>query len=145
MNLQAMAKDLDRVLYYILLAVLVLNSLIYLFAFTINWEVMFFGIKLDGMSAGIILFMYFFISTLFAYLLLRYPRKIMIIALLSIIFFAFHFIDSAETIQEVSNGLSSYNVFMAFFMMTPLVVLIGHLFVVRFYESEEYSGEKNED
>jgi hypothetical protein len=63
----------------------------------------------------------------------------MIIALLSIIFFAFHFIDSAETIQEVSNGLSSYNVFMAFFMMTPLVVLIGHLFVVRFYESEEYS------
>lgn len=54
-----MAKDLDRVLYYILLAVLVLNSSIYLFAFTINWEVMFFGIKLDGMSAGIILFMYF--------------------------------------------------------------------------------------
>lgn len=146
MNYQMAAKYLDKVFYVILLAILLLNSLMYLFAFTINWEAYFFGMKIDGMNAGIILFMYFFISTVLAYLLFMFRQRIVIIAFLSVIFFGFKFIESAETIQELSNGLSSYNGFMAIFMITPLFVLVGHLIVARFYNTREdpaENGEKN--
>lgn len=137
MNLQGAAKGLDRVFYYILLGILLLNSLMYLFAFTLNWEAWFFGMKIDGLNAGIILFTYFMVSAILAYLLFRYPWRIDIIALMSILFFGFKFIDSSETVQELSKGLNSYNEYMAVFMVIPLLVLVGHLIVTRFYDGKD--------
>ena len=143
MSLQEIAKGLDKVFYVLLLGILLLNTLTYLFAFTINWEAWFFGMKMDGLNAGIILFTYFFISATLAFLLFRYPRRIVTIAFLSIFFFGFSFIDSAVTIQELSNGLNSYNEFMAIFMVIPLIVLVGHLIIVQLYNREDDSS-KNE-
>jgi len=144
MNLRGAAKGLDQALYYILLGILVLNALMYLFVFILNWEAYFFGIKFDGPDAGILLFAYFFIPAVLAYLLFRYPRRIVIIALLSIFFFGFHFIDSATTIQAVSGGANSFSEFLAAMVVIPLVVLIGHIIVSQFYDREE-SDEPKED
>ncbi|WP_421908060.1 hypothetical protein [Methanolacinia petrolearia] len=86
MNHRGPAKDLDKVFFLILLITLLSNSLIYLFVFALNWEAWFFGMKVDGLDAGIILFTYFLISTILAFLLFRYPRRIPEIALMSIFF-----------------------------------------------------------
>lgn len=135
------AKDLDRLFHYTLLAILGLFSLMHLFAFVINWEARFFGMKMDGMDAGIILFAYFLVPAILAFLLFRYPRKISIIALLSIFFFGFSFIDSSTTVQVLSNGQNSFTGFMAAMVVIPLIVLIGHLIVARLYDSEGYFKE----
>lgn len=144
MNLYRAAKNLDRIFYYSLLGILILNSLMYIFMFILNWEAWFFGMKMDGLCAGVILFTYFFISTILAYILYRYPRSILIISLLSILFFGFKFIDSAETVQELSKGLYSYNEFMIIFLAIPLVVLTGHIIVSRFYDQEGFFRESGQ-
>ncbi|MBP2134327.1 glucan phosphoethanolaminetransferase (alkaline phosphatase superfamily) [Methanomicrobium sp. W14] len=143
MNFQKTAKSLDKVLYVLLLLILLLNSLMYLFAFTLNWETWFLGMKTDGLIAGIILFAYFFIPAALCVLLLMYPQSIVAIALLSVFFFCFGFIDSSMTVQKLSGGLNLYNEFMAVFMVIPLIVLAGHLAVTRLYSSDEDSH-KNE-
>lgn len=145
MDRRGTARDLDKIFYYILLGILLLNSVMYLFAFTLNWEAFFFGIKVDGPDAGIILFTYFLISTILGFLLFRYPRRIMIIALMSILFFGFKFIDSAETVQEISGGLRTYNEFMVVFLIAPLVALVGHLISGRFYDGENDEAGKEYD
>lgn len=143
MNLQKTAKDLDQAFFYILLAILFLNSLMYLFVFILNWEAWFFGMKMDGADAGTILFTYFFIPGILAYLLFRYPQKVSLIALLSVLFFSFKFIDSSVTIQGLSGGVNLYSGFMATMMVVPLVVLIGHLITTRFYKSEKKTDDNN--
>ena len=141
MDTGGIAKGLDQALYYILLGILALYSLMHLFVFIINWECWFFGMKMDGGNAGIILFAYFFVSLLLAALLLRYPRKIAEIALLSILFFSFAFLDSSVTVQALSSGLRAYTGFMAALVVIPLFVLVGHFIVSRFYEWDDESGE----
>lgn len=139
MNLKGVAKGLDQGFYYILLGIFLSTTFMYLFLFVLNWEYWFFGTKMDGLNAGIILFTYFLISASLAYLLFRYPRRIVIIALLSIFFFGFIFIDSATTIQKMSSGLRLYSDFLAMLVLAPAVILAGHLIVARFYDMEEDS------
>ncbi len=144
MNLRGAAEDLDQIFTIILLATLILNALMYLFVFILNWEAYFFGMKLDGPDAGILLFAYFFIPAVLATLLFMYQRKITIIALLSIFFFCFKFIDSAATIKAVSGGANSFSGFLAAMVVIPLVVLIGHIIVSQSYDREK-SDEPKED
>jgi len=141
MNVQQTAKNLDQFFYYTLLGTLLLSTVKYLFVFTLNWETWFFGMKMDGLYAGIILFIYFLGSASFVYLLIKYPQKIAVIALVSIFFFSFIFIDSAVTVQELSGGLRSYSGSMAMQVLVPAAILIGHLIVTKYYEKEKKSWE----
>ncbi|MBN1431191.1 MAG: hypothetical protein JW931_00285 [Methanomicrobiaceae archaeon] len=137
MNLNGAAKGLDQVFYIILFGILVFFSLVHLFAFIINWEGWFFGIRMAGLNAGIILFIFFLVPAVLAYLLYTYPLKTAIIAFLSTIFFSFTFLSSSITIREISGGMRSYNEFMAIFVVIPLIALAGHTIVSCFYDREE--------
>ena len=145
MNFRGAAKGLDQALYYILIGILALYSLMYLFVFIINWECWFFGMKMDGGDAGIILFTYFAVSLFLASLLLKYPRRMTLTALLSVIFFSFAFLDSSVTVRELSDGANSFTFFMAALVIIPLVVLIGHLIAARFYDAEEGPGNNEKE
>ncbi|WP_048150152.1 hypothetical protein [Methanolacinia paynteri] len=145
MDLKKTAKDLVQAFYYILLVVLVLSSFMYLFVFILNWEAWFFGMKLDGLDAGILLFVYFLVPGILAFLLFRYPRRVSVIALLSILYFSFRFIDSSATVRELSGGVNSFNIFNAVLMVILLFVLVVHFIAARFYEPEEDSDEGNKD
>ncbi|ADN35581.1 hypothetical protein Mpet_0808 [Methanolacinia petrolearia DSM 11571] len=145
MNLEGTAKSLDQAFYYILLVVLVLSSFMYLFVFILNWEAWFFGMKLDGPDAGILLFVYFLVPGILAFLLFRYPRRVSVIALLSILYFSFRFIDSSATVRELSGGVNSFNTFNAVLMVILLFVLVVHFIAARFYEPEGESDEGNKD
>lgn len=145
MNVQQVAKDLDHIFHYILLGVLLLSSLMYLFIFALNWETWFFGMKMDGLHAGIILFIYFLGSASLCYLLVKYPKKIVFIALLSTFFFSFIFMDSTVTIRELSGGLRSYSETMTLRVILPAIILMGHIIATRFYEREQESEKCGQD
>ncbi len=145
MNVQQVAKYLDHIFHYILLGIFLLSSLMYLFIFALNWETWFFGMKIDGLYAGIILFIYFLGSASLAYLLVKYPKKIVFIALVSTFFFSFIFMDSTVTIRELSGGLRSYSEAVALRVILPVIVLIGHLIATRFYERGKESEECGQD
>ncbi|ADN34833.1 hypothetical protein Mpet_0052 [Methanolacinia petrolearia DSM 11571] len=145
MELTGVARGLDRVLYIILFVVLVFFSLMNLFVFIINWETWFFGIRLAGLNAGIVLFIYFLVPAILAYLLYMYPGKTAITSILSVFFFVFTFISSSITTIQLSNGVKSFNGFMAIFVVISLAVLAGHLIAGRFYDREEYHKENNNE
>lgn len=130
-NGKRIAVGLDQVFHYCLLGILLFSSIIYFFVFVINWEAWFFGMKMDGLNAGIILFTYCLIASSLAYLLIRYPRKIAAIAGISIFYFGFIFIDSAVTIQERSGGQELFSPFLAIVVMIPVGILIGYFLVSR--------------
>ncbi|WP_421909543.1 hypothetical protein [Methanolacinia petrolearia] len=141
MELTGVARGLDRVIYIILFLVLVFFSLMNLFVFIINWETWFFGIRLAGLNAGILLFIYFLVPAVLAHLLYMYPGKTAIISILSVFFFGFTFISSSITTLQLSNGVKSFNGFMAIFLVISLDVLAGHLIAGRFYDRKEYYKE----
>jgi|GEM_PF-852480 len=108
------------------------NSFVYLFVFVLNWEAWFFGIKMDGFYAGIILFTYCLVASVLAHLLIRYPRRIAVIAAISVLYFGFLFTDSAVTIQILSEEQGLFSSFMAVQVLIPVGILTGHLLVGRF-------------
>ena len=134
MNVKRVAEGLDQVFHYCLLGIFLFSSVIYFFMFVINWECWFFGMKMDGFYAGVLLFTYCLIASSLAYLLIRYPQKIALIAGLSIFFFGFIFIDSAVTIQELSGGQKLFSTFPAMLVLIPAGILIGHFLVVRLHK-----------
>ncbi|WAI01442.1 hypothetical protein [Methanogenium organophilum] len=137
MNVKRVAKSLDQLFHYCLLGILLFTSVIYFFVFVINWEAWFFGMKMDGLYAGVLLFTYCLIASSLAYFLFRYPQKIAVIAGMSIFFFGFMFIDSAVTIQKLSGGQELFSTFLAMLVLVPAGILIGHLIVVRLYKMDD--------
>ena len=61
----------------------------FFFVFVINWEDWFFGIKLDGLPAGIYLFSKAVVAALLAYLLLKCGTKQFLWSIVSLFFFLF--------------------------------------------------------
>ncbi|MDD5188546.1 MAG: hypothetical protein PHF57_10115 [Methanoregula sp.] len=68
-------KNISFLLSLYLAVFLSLLAAGFLFAFIINWEDWFFGIKLDGLPAGIYLFSKAVVAALLAYLLLKCKTK----------------------------------------------------------------------
>ena len=71
---------------------LFLSALGFYFAFIINWEDWFFGIKLDGWPAGVYLIVKAITASLLVVLLLKYPRKSAGLSAVSVLFFAIVYI-----------------------------------------------------
>ncbi|EHQ35199.1 hypothetical protein [Methanoplanus limicola] len=137
MKMKLTAKGMDQVFYYCLLGILIFTSITNFFMFIINWEAWFFGIKMEGLYAGLILFSYFLISSFLAYFLIRHPEKIVIIAGSSVVFFGFLFMDSSVTVQELSNGKNLFTSLSAARVIISINILAAHLIVVRFYKKED--------
>ena len=108
-------------LKYYLLGILVVSALAFMFVFTINWEDWFFGIKLDGLPAGLYLLGKGLAAAALAYLMIQYPRHTPLLATTAFIFYCYLFLDSAVTIQKLTYGRQALSVLLGIFVVIPLV------------------------
>ncbi len=131
MNGNGLIVSSEKGLRYFLTTNLILATLVFSFVFLINWEDWFFGVKLDGLPAGMYLFIKAISALILAGLLSRVPKYRAATALMSIAFFGFLFVDSAITIQKNSSGRESFSILLALFLLIPVLYLIVCLLSAR--------------
>jgi hypothetical protein len=139
MMARRVADNIETVFHYCLLGIFLFTSISFFFIFVINWEVWFFGIKLDGFPAGMLLFTKFMITIILAFLLVKYPEKIVIIAGMSLFFFGFSCIDSAVTIQKNTSGQEFFATLPAILILVPATILISHFLAARSWKRDDDS------
>lgn len=116
--------QLETILKYCVLGLLVLAALVFLFAFVINWEDWFFGIKLDGLPAGIALGTNSLAAVILALAFVKFPRMNRILGVLTVLFFGFLFVNSSMTIQRVSYSHRGFSPVLAILLLIAVVYLI---------------------
>ena len=131
LNGRKVIGSLDTGLGYSLIAILICAALAFSFVFILNWEDWFFGIKLDGLSAGLYLITKAIIAIVLAVLLIRLPKYQTLGTLLVIAFLGFLFFDSAATIQKNSAGRESFSLILAISLLISVTYLIVHFFSTR--------------
>jgi lipopolysaccharide export LptBFGC system permease protein LptF len=124
LNSENLTTQTEKILKYCVLGLLVLSALAFLFAFVINWEDRFFGIKLDGLLAGISLGATCIAAALLAAALIRFPRMSRLIGALTVICFGFLFVDSSMTIQRVSYSHQGFSPVFAVILLIAIAFLI---------------------
>ena len=117
-------KSLDTILFWCLLAILILSALMYAFVFIINWEDWSFGTKLSGLSAGMYLLAKTVTAIVLAVSLVQFPKFKKVIILMTVAYFGFILFDSAATIQKNTRGRESFSILPAFFFLIPVVPFI---------------------
>ena len=114
---------LEKGLKFCLSAVLLLSALTFIFVFVINWEDWFFGIKLDGLAAGVSLLIKGAVAALLFYLLIKYPGRSLIITGVAALYFGYLFIDSAITVQTRTGA------FFSPFLLVEFVIPVAAFFI----------------
>lgn len=135
MKLKRLVKNIDVLLRYGLITMLLLSFLIHCMVFMINWEAFLFGIRLAGPSAGLYVFLKAFTAGLLAFLLIKYRQYTTAVFALAVLYFGYLFLDSAVTIQTLTDRLYSPVLLMIFII--SLVVLIFHALIVRFCRGDD--------
>lgn len=120
-------KQLDMAFRVCLLALFLVTSGIYFFVFVINWEAFFFGARLAGPMAGIVLGIKSLIPAILAFILIRHPQTLMKVALVSAAFFGFFFLDSSVTIQMNTGGRVMFGIVPLVGVLIPAIVVVGHV------------------
>jgi hypothetical protein len=118
----------EILLFVCLIGALVLSAFVFFFVFCINWEDWFFGIKLDGLPAGIWLFGKMASAVVIMYLMAHYPKYRRWSVLSVFAYYGFLCLDSFVTIRRNTQGWD-YPVMMAslFFLSVLLLVVHGTL------------------
>jgi hypothetical protein len=129
MAAQRIVGYLEKVLRFFLSALLLFSALVFFFVFAINWEDWFFGMKLDGMAAGIHLLVKGILAALLLYLLTRYPGNTLAITGLSTMYFGYLFIDSAVTVQTLTK--ESFSPLLLIGFIIPVIYLIIQIIHLR--------------
>ncbi|MDD1715447.1 MAG: hypothetical protein LUQ01_00460 [Methanolinea sp.] len=135
MNSKQVAGILDRLLKYCLVGVLSFSTLMFFFVFVINWEDRFFGIKLDGLPAGLYLLAKWLIAGALAVTLIKNPRYSLHLAAVAGMFYGWLLVDSSITIQR--NGTDYFSPVLAVCFLVAVVFLIVHAIAARHCETEE--------
>lgn len=133
MEIKQVLKNIDELLKCALIAILLLSFLINIFVFIINWEAYFFGVKLNGTPAGLYLFLKGISAGLLAFLLIKYRRDtiaVAVIAVFAVLYFGYTFVDSAVTIQTLTDNL--YSPLLLVLFIISLVFLIVQILSARF-------------
>ncbi len=141
MNYSKAIKSLDTILFWCLLAILVLSALMYSFVFIINWEDWFFGTKLAGLSAGMYLLAKTVTAIVLTVLLVQFPNYKKVITLMAVAYFGFILSDSATTIQKNTGGRVSFSIVLAIFFLIPVLYFIANTIATRWDTGKE-KGDK---
>lgn len=135
MELKRILKNIDVLLRYGLIAILLLSFLIHIFVFMINWETFIFGVRLAGPTAGLYLFLKAIGAGFLAFILIKYRQYTTAAFTLAGLYFGYNFIDSAVTIQTLTDKLYSPGLLMIFII--SLVFLIFHALIARFCRDDD--------
>jgi hypothetical protein len=125
MMIKPETDTIDTIFHYSLLGLFLFSSVSFFFLFVINWETWFFGTRLEGFSAGILLFIKFLIPTILAFLLVKYPDKITIITMAALAVFGIIFLDSSVTIQKNTAGKDFAGIIPVVSVLVPALILAG--------------------
>lgn len=128
---------LDSAFCVCLLALFLVNSAIFFFVFVINWEAFFFDVKLAGLPAGFILGIRAIIPAILAYIMIQRPENLMQVALASVVFFGFFFLDSSVTIQMNTGGAVLFGIVPLVGVLIPAIVVVGHFLADRCGSSDD--------
>lgn len=131
MDGQKILTHLDTFLKYCVMTILILAFLIFLFVFIINWEDWFFGIKLDGLFAGIYLILKGVAAGTLFFLFLIKSRFTHWIAGLAVLYLGIIFIDSAFTTQKLTYGKSLFSYELSIVLLIALSFFIIHYLQTR--------------
>jgi hypothetical protein len=126
MDKKPVQETLMGILSTYLVLFLFLSALESFFAFVINWEAWFFGIKLDGWPAGLYLFATALAAVLLVVLLLKYPHRSFAICAVSVLYFAFVYILPVFSRQKNLRSDLGWTVFWAevmLYIVVPLLIL----------------------
>ncbi|HNX16782.1 MAG TPA: hypothetical protein PKM50_00475 [Methanoregula sp.] len=105
---------------------LFLNALMFSFAFLINREAWFFGIKLDGWPAGLYLAATALAAAGLIILLLKYPDRSFAICSASVLYFAFVYIMPVFSRQRNMKSDPGWTVFwveLVLYIVIPSIIL----------------------
>lgn len=132
MTSENIIEPIEKILKYCVLGLLALFALATLFIFVINWETWVFGIKLDGLPAGIFLGATWLAAALLAAAFVLFPQRDRLIGGLAVIYFGFLFVNSSLKIQRGSYSLQGFSLALATFLIIAIAFLIiavikGHL------------------
>ncbi|MFA7694808.1 MAG: hypothetical protein WCX63_04660 [Methanoregula sp.] len=126
MDKKRVQETLMEVLCAYLVLFLFLSALMSFFAFIINWEAWFFGIKLDGWPAGLYLFATALAATLLISLLLKYPGRSFMLCAVSVLYFVFVYILPVFSRQANLKSDLGWTVFwieLVLYIVIPSIVL----------------------
>lgn len=135
MEMKRVLKNIDVLLRYGLIAILLLSFLIHTMVFIINWEAFIFGVRLAGPLAGLYLFLEAIGAGSLAFLLIKYRQYTTAFFALAVLYFGYLFLDSAVTIQTLTDKLYSPVLLMVFII--SLVFLIFHALIARFCNGDD--------
>jgi len=124
-------KHLDTAFHVCLLALFLVTSVIFFFVFVINWEASFFGVRFGGILAGIVLGIRALVPAILAFILIQRPKNLMQVALISVVFFGFFFLDSSVTTQMNTGGTVLFGIVPLVGVLIPAIVVIGHFLIGR--------------
>lgn len=127
MNPNQILGRVARFLRYCLIACLSFSTLMFLFVFIINWEDRFFGIKLDGLPAGLYLLAKWVIAVALAAALVRHPRYALHLAAAAVCYYGWLLLDSSITIQHLANGPGRPSPMIVLFAIVALACLATHI------------------
>ena len=127
-------KKISFLLSLCLIVFLTLVAAGFFFAFIINWEDWFFGIKLDGLPAGISLFLKAFIASSLVVQVGKDEARRTLWWILSLAFLAFVFILPVFSSQRNMRSEPGWTVFwieLVILIIVPAVLLLVYLIMDR--------------
>lgn len=129
MNVKSIMEAAEVLLVTGLTGSLLLSAFIFFFVFCIDWVDWFFGIKLEGLPAGMYLFLKMGGAIVIIYLMAHYPRYQRQSILLVFGYYTFLFIDAGITLQKNPQGSRDYPLMMLvlFFLSVLLLAIHGTL------------------
>jgi hypothetical protein len=126
MNIKDIMKSAEVLLTFCLCLTLPLSAFVFFFVFCINWEDWFFGIKLDGLPAGLFLFAKMAGAVAITWILAQYPRhqKRGIYAVLG--YCGFLFFDTTGAILKNRQADESYAILVTVMFCMAVLLFVIH-------------------
>jgi len=126
MTPQNRVELVDKVIRGYLLGLSTLTALMFFFVFTINWEDWFWGIKLDGLPAGIYLLVKGLIALFLVMLMIKYREKIELLTVLAILYFGYLLAPTTLYLSSPVFDMPRYLAQLTVVLVVPGILLVAH-------------------
>jgi hypothetical protein len=126
MNTSDIMKGAEALLFIGLIGSLVLSASIFVFIFCIDWVDWFFGMKMEGLPAGIYLFLKIAGALVILYLMVHYPRYRRQSVLLVFSYYGLLCIDALVTLWKIPQGDRDYPLMMVVLFFITAFLLVVH-------------------
>ncbi|OPX64067.1 MULTISPECIES: hypothetical protein [unclassified Methanoregula] len=138
MNTKRILETAETLLFVVLILLLVMSAFIWFFVFCIDWEDWFFGVKLDGLPAGMYLSAKTAGAIIIIYSMAHYPkyRRQSVISVFA--FYGFLCLDSIGTLLRNPHDTDYPQLMTGLFCLAMLLFIVhGTLSLIQPQDSDE--------